>query len=220
VLLALKVELARDDDVEVGDVGPAADGAADQSDQHTAEGAGFVMDAEWDCEGDRRVLRIGVDEDGGAARGGEAVEGDQASANPKRRFARQEDLGGQAAAADLCRAAVLECLAGVGAGQARKGADRESTGVEHPPPGEFEADPVDARKRGAVGGEDTPGETNSDGRRALAWQRHGGNSSVEVKRKGPESLPELAPTATYMTLAPFLGAEEAYERSVEEAEKW
>jgi AcrR family transcriptional regulator len=42
----------------------------------------------------------------------------------------------------------------------------------------------------------------------------------QVKRKGPESLPELAPTATYMTLAPFLGAEEAYERSVEEAEKW
>ena len=42
----------------------------------------------------------------------------------------------------------------------------------------------------------------------------------QVKRKGPESLPDLAPTATYMTLAPFLGAEEAYERSVEEAEKW
>jgi hypothetical protein len=42
----------------------------------------------------------------------------------------------------------------------------------------------------------------------------------QVKSKGPESLPELAPTATYMTLAPFLGAEEAYERSVEEAEKW
>jgi AcrR family transcriptional regulator len=42
----------------------------------------------------------------------------------------------------------------------------------------------------------------------------------QVKRKGPESLPELAPMATYMTLAPFLGAEEAYERSVEEAEKW
>jgi hypothetical protein len=41
-----------------------------------------------------------------------------------------------------------------------------------------------------------------------------------VKRKGPEALPELAPTATYMTLAPFLGAEEAYERSIEEAEKW
>jgi AcrR family transcriptional regulator len=42
----------------------------------------------------------------------------------------------------------------------------------------------------------------------------------QVKSKGPESLPELAPTATYMTLAPFLGAEEAYERSIEEAEKW
>jgi AcrR family transcriptional regulator len=32
-----------------------------------------------------------------------------------------------------------------------------------------------------------------------------------VKAKGPESLPELVPMATYMTLAPFLGAEEAYE---------
>ena len=42
----------------------------------------------------------------------------------------------------------------------------------------------------------------------------------QVKSKGPESLPELAPTATYMTLAPFLGAEEAYERAMEESEKW
>jgi AcrR family transcriptional regulator len=32
----------------------------------------------------------------------------------------------------------------------------------------------------------------------------------QVKEKGPESLPELVPMATYMTLAPFLGAEEAY----------
>ena len=32
----------------------------------------------------------------------------------------------------------------------------------------------------------------------------------QVKAKGPESLPELVPMATYMTLAPFLGAEEAY----------
>jgi len=32
-----------------------------------------------------------------------------------------------------------------------------------------------------------------------------------VKASGPESLPELVPMATYMTLAPFLGAEEAYE---------
>jgi AcrR family transcriptional regulator len=31
----------------------------------------------------------------------------------------------------------------------------------------------------------------------------------QVCRHGPESLPELAPTATYLTLAPFLGAEEA-----------
>lgn len=42
----------------------------------------------------------------------------------------------------------------------------------------------------------------------------------QVKRKGPESLPELAPLATYMTLAPFLGAEQAYERAMEESEKW
>jgi AcrR family transcriptional regulator len=33
----------------------------------------------------------------------------------------------------------------------------------------------------------------------------------QVKAKGPESLPELVPMATYMTLAPFLGDEEAFE---------
>jgi AcrR family transcriptional regulator len=32
----------------------------------------------------------------------------------------------------------------------------------------------------------------------------------QVKAKGPESMPELVPMATYMTLAPFLGAEEAF----------
>jgi hypothetical protein len=42
----------------------------------------------------------------------------------------------------------------------------------------------------------------------------------QVKRKGPESMPELVPMATYMTLAPFLGAEEAYERATEKHEKW
>ncbi len=42
----------------------------------------------------------------------------------------------------------------------------------------------------------------------------------QVKRKGPESMPELAPMATYMTLAPFVGAEEAYERAIEESDKW
>jgi AcrR family transcriptional regulator len=42
----------------------------------------------------------------------------------------------------------------------------------------------------------------------------------QVKTKGPQSLPELAPVATYMTLAPFLGAEEAYERATEESDKW
>src|SRR5262245_8024520 len=42
----------------------------------------------------------------------------------------------------------------------------------------------------------------------------------QVKRKCPDSLPELAPMATYMTLAPFVGAEEAYERAIEESAKW
>jgi hypothetical protein len=42
----------------------------------------------------------------------------------------------------------------------------------------------------------------------------------QVKQNGLESLPELAPMATYMTLAPFVGAEEAYERAIEEHEKW
>ncbi len=32
----------------------------------------------------------------------------------------------------------------------------------------------------------------------------------QVKAKGPESMPELVPMATYMTLAPFIGADEAY----------
>jgi AcrR family transcriptional regulator len=41
-----------------------------------------------------------------------------------------------------------------------------------------------------------------------------------VKKNGPESLPELAPMATYMTLAPFIGADEAYERATEESDKW
>jgi AcrR family transcriptional regulator len=33
----------------------------------------------------------------------------------------------------------------------------------------------------------------------------------QVKAKGPESLPELVPMSTYLTLAPFIGAESAYE---------
>ena len=33
----------------------------------------------------------------------------------------------------------------------------------------------------------------------------------QVKSKGPETLSQLVPMATYMTLAPFIGAEEAYE---------
>jgi AcrR family transcriptional regulator len=42
----------------------------------------------------------------------------------------------------------------------------------------------------------------------------------QVKTKGPESMPELAPTATYLTLAPFIGAEGAYEHATEDWEKW
>jgi AcrR family transcriptional regulator len=42
----------------------------------------------------------------------------------------------------------------------------------------------------------------------------------QVKSKGPQSMPELAPMATYMTLAPFIGADEAYERATEESDKW
>jgi hypothetical protein len=42
----------------------------------------------------------------------------------------------------------------------------------------------------------------------------------QVKAKGAESLPELAPMATYMTLVPFMSAEEAYERAMEQSEKW
>jgi AcrR family transcriptional regulator len=36
----------------------------------------------------------------------------------------------------------------------------------------------------------------------------------QVGRKGPEALPELVPTLSYLSLAPFLDAEEAYEVSV------
>ncbi len=36
----------------------------------------------------------------------------------------------------------------------------------------------------------------------------------QVKRVGPGSLAELVPTATYMTLAPFLGADAAYELAI------
>jgi AcrR family transcriptional regulator len=35
-----------------------------------------------------------------------------------------------------------------------------------------------------------------------------------VNKKGPETLPDLIPTLVYVTLAPFLGAEEAYEVAV------
>lgn len=36
----------------------------------------------------------------------------------------------------------------------------------------------------------------------------------QVDRKGPEALPDLVPTLSYIALAPFLGGEEAYEVSV------
>jgi hypothetical protein len=35
-----------------------------------------------------------------------------------------------------------------------------------------------------------------------------------VNRKGPETLPALVPTLVYVTLAPFLGGEEAYEVAI------
>jgi len=35
-----------------------------------------------------------------------------------------------------------------------------------------------------------------------------------VNKKGPETLPDLVPTLVYVTLAPFLEAEEAYEVAV------
>jgi AcrR family transcriptional regulator len=35
-----------------------------------------------------------------------------------------------------------------------------------------------------------------------------------VNRKGPETLPDLVPTLVYVTLAPFLGGEEAYEVAI------
>src|SRR4051812_10176434 len=35
----------------------------------------------------------------------------------------------------------------------------------------------------------------------------------QVKHKGPESMPELVPLATYLTLAPFIGAEVAYKHA-------
>jgi AcrR family transcriptional regulator len=36
----------------------------------------------------------------------------------------------------------------------------------------------------------------------------------QVRTKGPESLPEMVPLATYVTLAPFVGAEQAFEIAV------
>jgi hypothetical protein len=41
-----------------------------------------------------------------------------------------------------------------------------------------------------------------------------------VRTKGPESMPELAAMATYMTPAPLIGAEEADKRATEESDKW
>ena len=38
----------------------------------------------------------------------------------------------------------------------------------------------------------------------------------QVKANGPETLPELVPMATYMTLAPFLGSDEAFALAIGE----
>ncbi len=69
-----------------------------------------------------------------------------------------------------------------------------------------------------------PGYEQSPGTPPIAAEAIGGAIYAlihdRVKEKGAEGLPELAPTATYMTLAPFLGAEEAYERAMEESDKW
>ncbi len=35
-----------------------------------------------------------------------------------------------------------------------------------------------------------------------------------VNKKGPETLPDLVPTLAYVTLAPFLEADDAYEVAV------
>jgi hypothetical protein len=35
-----------------------------------------------------------------------------------------------------------------------------------------------------------------------------------VNKKGPETLPDLVPTLVYVTLAPFLSGEEAYEVAI------
>jgi hypothetical protein len=93
-------------------------------------------------------------------------------------------------------------------------------GIKDTAPGEFEADPVDAGQRSLVGGEDAAGEVDGNGGRMVPGQRLRGDATIEVKDKGPESLPELAPMATYMTLAPFVGPTEAYERAIEESDKW
>jgi hypothetical protein len=93
-------------------------------------------------------------------------------------------------------------------------------GVEHPAPGEFETDPVDPWQWPPIGGENPTRQVDGDRRRVRPRKRFRGDSAVEVKNNGAESLPELAPLATYMTLAPFIGADEAYERAIEESDKW
>lgn len=69
-----------------------------------------------------------------------------------------------------------------------------------------------------------PGYERSPDTPAVAAEAIGGSIYAlihdQVKRVGPDGLPELAPLATFMTLAPFLGADEAYQRAMEESEKW
>jgi len=59
-----------------------------------------------------------------------------------------------------------------------------------------------------------PGYETAPGTPAIAAEAIGGAIYAliydQVKAKGPESMPELVPMATYMTLAPFLGAEDAF----------
>jgi AcrR family transcriptional regulator len=69
-----------------------------------------------------------------------------------------------------------------------------------------------------------PGYERSPDTPAIAAEAIGGAVYAliyhQVKTSGAESLPELVPMATYMTLAPFIGAERAYERATEQHEKW
>jgi AcrR family transcriptional regulator len=160
-----------------------------------------------------------VDENRGPARRRESVEGDQMGTNPESRFAWQEDVGGEASVADLCLSAVFKRLASIGAGEARKRADRKPTGVEYAPPCKLEADPVDAWQRGTIDCDDAPGEANSDGRGAVARERARGYAAVEDKQEcllaAVDALVE--PTIALIERAEDAGTGEARLRQAVEA---